>query len=94
MASFAEALVIKNNISKTVLKNRRIHGIGVGYYDPKHPKKGAAVILYANAVSSTTLGFGSKLSSQIRGKTVKVPIRVVKTQKSAATQVTWTGFVR
>ncbi|MEK4460714.1 hypothetical protein NSQ91_17030 [Paenibacillus sp. FSL R7-0048] len=81
MASFAEALVIKNNISKTVLKNRRIHGIGVGYYDPKHPKKGAAVILYANAVSSTTLGFGSKLSSQIRGKTVKVPIRVVKTQK-------------
>ncbi len=81
MATFAEALLIKNNISKTTLKNPKIHGIGVGYYDPKHPKKGAAVVLYANAVSSTALGLGRRLSSQIKGKTVHVPIRVVKTAR-------------
>jgi hypothetical protein len=81
VATFAEALVIKKNIASTVLKNRKIHGVGIGYYDPKHPKKGAAVILYANAVSSTALGLGPKFSSQVKGKPINVPIRVVKTKK-------------
>lgn len=70
-----------------------IYGVGVGYHDPKHPKKGAAVILYANAVGSTALGFGPKFFSTVKGKAVNVPIRVVKTQKIRC-NASYTGRIR
>lgn len=81
MATFAQALVLKEQIAKTALKNKKVHGVGVGYYDPKHPKKGAAVVVYTNAVGSTAIGFGSRISTTVKGKAVKVPVRIVKTQK-------------
>ncbi|GGF79546.1 hypothetical protein GCM10010912_25670 [Paenibacillus albidus] len=81
MATFAEALAVKKRIADEMLKNPKVQGIGVGYHDPKKRKKGAAVVLYANAVSTKALGLTPKFASTSKGKTLEVPIRVVQTKK-------------
>ncbi|WP_019637971.1 hypothetical protein [Paenibacillus fonticola] len=83
MASFHRAYKLKQQLAARMLKRRSIHGIGVGLCDPSNPKKGAAVIVYANALSSTAK---SKLKKSKRKSTSHlylkdksgVPIRIVK----------------
>ncbi|WP_018752498.1 hypothetical protein [Paenibacillus sanguinis] len=53
MASFRKAYLLKKRIAGSILKQKGIHGVGVGLRDPKHPKKGAAIIVYADAMAAT-----------------------------------------
>ncbi|MGZ7441178.1 hypothetical protein [Paenibacillus sp. TH7-28] len=53
MASFRKAYLLKRRIARRLLKRKGIHGVGVGLHDPNRPKKGAAIIVYAEALSST-----------------------------------------
>lgn len=53
LASFRQAYLLKKRIAGSILKQQGIHGIGVGLRDPKHPKKGAAIIVYADALATT-----------------------------------------
>ena len=69
-----------------MLKQRGIHGVGVGYKDPAKPYKGAAVIVYADKAVSTA---SSKVRRKVRPQTVpiptalksKVPVRVIRSSK-------------
>ncbi|MBP1991535.1 hypothetical protein J2Z66_003142 [Paenibacillus eucommiae] len=93
MATFSAAHAMKKKIARKMLKKTGIHGIGVGYHDPKNPKKGGAVIIYSDSISATARGIPSKYSITTKGKkkgkaqgktqekTVTVPIRIVKTKK-------------
>lgn len=81
LVTFAAAYAMKERIAHSMLKHSKVQGIGIGYHDPKHPKKGAAVIIYANALSAASLGIASALSLRVKGKAVKVPIRLVRTGK-------------
>jgi hypothetical protein len=81
MATFSAALRMKRRMAKRVLKLSGVHGIGVGYKDPAHPKKGAAVIVYADRLASASTGL---LSATALGKKTNVPVRIVKTGKIRA----------
>lgn len=52
MVSFRSAYRLKKKISARMLRQRGIHGIGVGLQDPLHPNKGAALVIYTNTVKS------------------------------------------
>lgn len=43
--------MLKQRIAGNMLKMNRVHGVGVGLRDPKRPKRGAAIIAYANPMS-------------------------------------------
>ncbi|AZK47633.1 hypothetical protein EIM92_16995 [Paenibacillus lentus] len=73
MASFRKAYQVKKQLSAQWLKQRGIHGIGVGLCDPRRPKKGAAIILYASALATTVQ------LSNARGK--RKPLRPAQIQK-------------
>lgn len=81
MATFSAALQAKKRMAKRVLKLSGVHGIGVGYKDPAHPKKGAAVIVYTDRLASASTGL---LSATALGKKTNVPVRIVKTGKLRA----------
>lgn len=81
MATFAAAYAAKQRMSRSMLKHTKVHGIGIGYLDPKRTHKGAAVIVYADALSAASLGIASVQSAWVGGKSVPVPVRVVRTQK-------------
>jgi hypothetical protein len=81
LATFSAAHAMKERMARSVLRKSGVHGIGVGYHDPKNPKKGAAVIIYTDKLTPTSLGLSTKYSMTSNGKAVKVPIRVVKTGK-------------
>lgn len=53
MASFRKAYLLKQRIAGNMLKQNGVHGVGVGLRDPKRPKRGAAIIVYADALSTT-----------------------------------------
>lgn len=53
MASFRKAYLLKQRIAGNMLKKNGVHGVGVGLRDPKRPKRGAAIIVYADALSTT-----------------------------------------
>lgn len=69
-----------------MLRKRGIHGIGVGLHDPKNPKKGAAIIVYAEALSSAGVKKrgGKKRAAHlppgIAAKT-GVPFRIVRSTR-------------
>lgn len=77
---------MKKRMSRTMLGKSNVHGIGVGYHDPKNPKKGAAVIIYTNKtkITSKFLGLSSTLTMTAKGKSVTVPVRFVKSGKIRA----------
>lgn len=81
LATFAAAYAMKERMVSSLLQHSKVQGVGVGYHDPKRPKKGAAVIIYADALSATALGIASSASISVNGKSTKVPIRVVRTGK-------------
>ncbi|QSO47677.1 chymotrypsin family serine protease [Alicyclobacillus mengziensis] len=81
MATFAHAYAIKERIAASLLRHPKVHGVGVGYLDRKHPNKGAAVIVYANALSAVSLGISAPLKLIRNQKHVAVPVRVMKTAK-------------
>ena len=53
LASFRKAYLLKKRIAASILKQKGIHGVGVGYRDPNRPGKGAAIIVYADAMATT-----------------------------------------
>lgn len=68
-----------------LLQKNGVHGVGIGYRDPANPKKGAAVIIYTDKVSSASLGLvPAMFAAKVKGKGTGVPIRVVKTGKIRA----------
>ncbi|MGF9911873.1 hypothetical protein ABEX47_04775 [Paenibacillus ehimensis] len=87
VATFRAALRMKRKIAARLLKKNGIHGVGIGFRDPANPKKGAAVIIYTDKVSSANLGLvPAMFTAKAKGKgtAVPVPIRVVKTGKIRA----------
>ncbi|MGG6313847.1 hypothetical protein [Paenibacillus macerans] len=86
MASFRKAYLLKQRIAGTMLKKRGIHGVGVGLHDPKRPGKGAAIIVYADALSTTA---GKRKGGKNRRTALPrylkpragVPIRIVKSPR-------------
>ncbi|MGG1642102.1 hypothetical protein ACIFQM_12600 [Paenibacillus sp. NRS-1782] len=81
LATFSAALQVKKRLAKQVLKMSGVHGIGVGYRDPARPKRGAAVIVYTDRLSTASTGL---LSATALGKQTSVPVRIVKSGKMKA----------
>lgn len=79
MLTFAAAYAMKERMKHTVLKNPKIYGIGVGYKDPRHPRKGAAVILYSDARPAALREKYTALSIKQHKHRTDVPIRIVRT---------------
>ncbi len=80
MATFYEAYRAKEFLSKKMLNRKGIVGIGVGFADPQHPKKGAGIIVYTD-----NIGLAAKhrllntLNTAISIKKTPVPVRVITT---------------
>lgn len=106
MASFRKAYLLKQRIAKRLLKRTGIHGVGVGLHDPKRPRKGAAIIVYAEALSSTA---HKKRKVKKRPPAVPlqlksasgVPFRIVRCRRfckhgkpGARSTLTFTGRIR
>jgi hypothetical protein len=81
LVTFSDAYAMKERMARSILKHPKVQGIGVGYHDPKHPEKGATVIIYADAGSAASLGIASTPSVRGKDKTVQVPVRLVRTGK-------------
>lgn len=81
MATFSAAYAMKERMASKMLKHPKVFAIGVGYYNPKKPQLGAAVTIYTNAFSPTSLGLNPMHSMQLKGKTISVPIRLVRTKR-------------
>ncbi|WMT38932.1 hypothetical protein RE628_15480 [Paenibacillus sp. D2_2] len=86
MTSFRKAYHLKQRISKTMLKKRGIHGVGVGLKEPGKPGKGAAVIVYATPAAATA-GMRKPKTTHTRQplptiakKISGVPVRVVRSK--------------
>ncbi|PUA40479.1 hypothetical protein C8Z91_03190 [Paenibacillus elgii] len=85
VATFMAALQMKRKMAPHILKKSGVHGVGIGYKDPANPKKGAAVIIYTDKVSSASLGLiPAMFAAKAKGKGTAVPIRIVKTGKMRA----------
>lgn len=80
MVSFSEAAAFKRRIARSVLKQSNVQAIGVGYRDPKHPEKGAAVLIYVDSFSPAA----KKLPSKRASRASRVPIRILKAAKLRA----------
>lgn len=93
MATFAHAYVVKERIAGTLLKHPKVFGVGVGYQDPKHPVRGAAVIVYANTLSAKTLGVTPMLKLPRKTGHVAVPIQVIRSGKIRS-NADYTGRIR
>ncbi len=81
MVTFADAYEIKERLARFILNDPKIQGIGVGYRDPRRPRRGAAVIIYTNTVSASSLGIPSSFSTNRKRTNVMVPVRFVKTKE-------------
>lgn len=89
MASFYKAYKLKQRYARRLLKQKGIHGIGVGYLNPSKPAKGAAVIVYAGKVSAASAHRkkGEKRGKQrlmpsIPGKLkASVPVRLIRSSR-------------
>lgn len=70
-----------------MLRKRGVHGIGVGLKDPAHPKKGAAVIVYANSLTAAGIKKKNKKKQRNTSRILNmksasgVPIRIVRSAK-------------
>ncbi|TLS52726.1 hypothetical protein FE782_08845 [Paenibacillus antri] len=80
MITFAEACDVKRRIARSLLKHSKVQAVGIGYRDPKRPRKGAAILVYAVGFSPVSLGIRKKISKVGGG----VPIRFVRTAKLRA----------
>ncbi|GGA45572.1 hypothetical protein [Paenibacillus physcomitrellae] len=87
MADFRAANRLKERLSKQLLKQPGIHGVGVGYRHPGKPGRGAAVIVYTGAFSNTSKNKQNRKSRKpshtirYNGKKVTVPIRYVHAKR-------------
>ncbi|WP_054974564.1 hypothetical protein [Paenibacillus sp. A3] len=94
VATFMAALRMKRKMAARLLKKNGVHGVGIGYRDPANPKKGAAVIIYTDKVSSAGLGLiPAMFAAKAKGKGAAVPIRIVKTGKIRA-HADYSGRIR
>lgn len=91
LADFRAAHIMKERLSKRLLKQPGIHAVGVGFHHPRKPGRGAAVIVYRGSFSASGKSKRrparkppSKKTLKLNGKTVAVPIRYVDTPKFRA----------
>ncbi|WP_410769070.1 hypothetical protein [Fontibacillus sp. BL9] len=75
LVSFRKAYLLKERYSARMLKQRGVHGVGVGFKEPASPRKGAAIIVYADTVSAAA-------AKNKRGKTKARPVSVPPKLKS------------
>lgn len=86
MASFRKAYLLKQRYSARMLRQRGIHGIGVGFKEPSKPHKGAALIVYADAISAAS-GKNRKGKSKPKALSLpaklkaEIPVRIVRSTK-------------
>ncbi|TCW39288.1 hypothetical protein EDC32_102535 [Laceyella sacchari] len=79
MATFFEATSQKNKLSKLVLSHSEVHGIGVGYANPRKPSQGAGTIVYVERnISSKRLATLKATMERTVGTASNVPIRFIK----------------
>lgn len=87
MISFHKAYLVKKRLSGSMLRQRGVHGIGVGLKDPAHPNKGAAIIVYTNSLTTTGMKKKGKKNQPNTSRilnlksTSGVPIRIVRSAK-------------
>lgn len=90
LASFFKAYKLKQRYARRLLKQKGIHGIGVGYLNPAKPGKGAAVIVYADQVSAAAAAKGKKgakavkhrFSPSLPGKLkAAIPVRLIRSSR-------------
>ncbi|RXT05181.1 hypothetical protein [Ammoniphilus sp. CFH 90114] len=86
MASFYQATVMKELISRKLLLHRKeLVGVGVGFADPKNPRKGAAVLIYMHkAKAAATKAIRRTIENLMKTKQWKVPIRSIQTGPAVA----------
>lgn len=86
MASFRKAYLLKQRYSARMLRQRGIHGVGVGFKEPSKPHKGAALIVYADAISAAS-GKNRKGKSKPKALSLpaklkaEIPVRIVRSTK-------------
>lgn len=89
LASFFKAYKLKQRYARRLLKQKGIHGVGVGYLNPAKPGKGAAVIVYADQVSAADAKGkkGAKagkhrFSPSLPGKLkAAIPVRLIRSSR-------------
>lgn len=77
MASFNQANKVKEQIAGKLLQQKDILGVGVGFYDPKNPKKGAGIIVYRQKAAASVSSLPVTLSASVKGKKISIPVRFV-----------------
>ncbi|MRG26657.1 hypothetical protein [Laceyella tengchongensis] len=79
MATFYEATTQKNKLSKLVWSHSDVHGIGVGYANPRKPSQGAGTIVYVERnISSKRLATLKASMERTVGAASNVPIRFIR----------------
>lgn len=91
LVSFKQAYLLKQRYSASILKKRGIHGVGVGYRDPSKPKKGAALIIYADKASAST---ASKVRRSTPARVKKLPVLPASIRKQVPVRIVGTGKFR
>lgn len=86
LSSYRKAYLLKQRYAARMLKQRGVHGIGVGFKDPAKPRKGAAVIVYADAATAAAgrkRGNAKSTRAVVLPAKLKaaVPVRIVRTRK-------------
>ncbi len=99
MASFRKAYLLKQRYAARMLKQRGIHGVGVGFREPSKPHKGAAVIVYADAISTAAgkrkRGKGKPKAISLPAKLKsEIPVRIVRSTKFHKNSLTPSRFRR
>lgn len=81
MATFYQATQMKELLSRKMLSRTGVLGIGVGYANPRKPKQGAAVIVYAPKNAQSVI---QNMNALISSKNMSVPIRHIPASKAVA----------
>jgi hypothetical protein len=75
MATFQEALAVKESLVFSLSQQANISGIGVGFLNPENEQEGAAIVLYINAEPLSASDLPEYYEANIGGTDVRVPIR-------------------
>ncbi|WP_334076584.1 hypothetical protein [Paenibacillus sanfengchensis] len=87
MTSYRKAYLLKQRYAARMLKQRGVHGIGVGFKDPTKPRKGAAIIVYADAATAASAGRKRRKSRSAPAVVLPsklkstVPVRIVRASR-------------
>lgn len=73
MTSFYKAYMLKERYAGRLLRQRGIHGVGVGFKEPDNPNSGPAIIVYASTAYPSA---GKRNHKSVQKQTVRIPAKL------------------